>query len=217
MCIASIIKNLSYLHDMEKLNLPKTLLRDIFWQSKTHFHLPEFDGIRRTADERMFHFFIQQDTIFHKKFIIWFQTKESIFNRLACELSHFYVVYYYFTTVEQYNVRMCLKCMKFQYEKGYYERKYWLLSRYLIPDFIMHPSNWCHACQQVPLFQVLTYNQFDYLYAYDIYENDWYNRSVLEIIDPLIKTDYFEKGFKVKSQYVLSKKSFGGNSHPYIN
>lgn len=219
-CITSILKKLDYLHDMEKLNLPKTLLKDIFQQSKSHYQLQGIDGQSCTVKRTFLEFLNQQDIVFPKKFVVWFQTKDNLTPDIPfmSDLSRFFVVYYYFRSDTQYSIKLCLKCMKFENENGSYQRNYWLLKQQFNADFTQQPMNWCHACQQVPLFQVLTDNQFDNLYTYDIYENDWYknNNTALElliktdyfdeVVKLLIKTDYFEEGVKVKSQDISSKK-----------
>lgn len=218
MCITSIIKNLNYLHDMETLKLPKILLKEIFQQSKSRFHLPEFHGQNYTVDKTTFELFNQQDKVYQKKFVAWFQATEFInssfecesahfFSSFECELAYFFVVYYYFTIDKKTEIKMCLKCMKFENKNGCYQRKYFLLAQRRKPKFIRNPLNWCQACQQVPLFQMLTFFQYDNLYAYNIYENDWYNRSGLDKkLEPLIKIENFENDVKIESQYMFSKK-----------
>lgn len=217
MCIESILKNLDYLHNMEKLKLPKHLLMDIFQKSKSDFHLPEFDGqspsvktIGRTILER----FTQQDMIFHKKFVVWFQN-EICFKMSYCSLRTV-IVFFYFTTADNDSVKMCLKCMKFEHGNGYYQRRYVLVQRHFISNtklFVQDLGNWCNVCRQVPLFQILTRTQYDNLYKYDIFENDTDYMSYDKL---LIKTDYFENDEKIQSRYVLSKTAFGGTNHPYI-
>lgn len=215
-CIKSILKNLNYLHSMEKLKLPKKIIKEIFLQSKQDLLLPESNSKWDTLNSTIFEFFAEQDIAFHKQFVAYFQTTWDIYG----EFSDFLIVFYDFRIANNEIVKMCLKCMKFENGNNDFERKYGFFKSIFIlknTEFVQNPMNWCHTCKQVPLFQILTHAQFDDLYTFDIFEN--YNRhsTFITIEEPLIKTDYFEKGVKVKSDYVTSKKIFGGCNHPYLN
>lgn len=205
-CITSILKNVNYLHNLEKLNLPESLLKDIFEQSKYHCHLPEIDNQRRIK-KKILESFIQQDIAFDKKFVAWLQTANNSAISNICINSHIFIVYYYFKTDEKHNI--CLKCMKFESKNGNYKREYYFSESYFKGFLIQHFSNWCRTCQQVPLFQVLTYDQLYNLYSIEsFYEFDDIvgNKSYKEK-EPIIKTDYFENNIKLKSQYFKLPRS----------
>lgn len=209
MCITSIVENLNYLHNTEKLNFPKTLLEDIFQQSKSQFcYLPESDSQISTADNAIFENFIQQDIVLHKKIVVWFQ-----FGDLTDDLFESYgplVVYYHFKIARGDKITLCLKCMKFENKNGCYVRNYSILNSRFKFDFIKNPINWCRACQQVPLFQILTCIKFGDLYGYDLFKNQtYYNIMRGGITHPItnlfFKKDYFENSVKVKSKYFYHK------------
>lgn len=203
-CIAFILKNLNYLHDMEKLKLPKSLLRDIFRISKSHFRLPEFDGQNRVErviakDIKVFETFTKHDIVFNKKFVGYFQNMDS--DSICIELENLHIVFAYFKTVNDDKINMCLRCMRFENENGYFKRMFAVLdccnsSNY---KFIKDPINWCRACQQVPLFQLLTFAQFNKLYTCHLNIREWIKYFGVCNGETLIKIDYFEKGDKVKS------------------
>lgn len=210
MCIKTILKNLNYLHNMQTLKLsdsflPKKLLKDIFQQSKTHFHLPDFKGQNYVINYKSF---TKQDIVFCKKFVVWFQTTpfQNINFLQYFNISQFFIVYYSFETADNDTVQMCLQCINFEKENEDFQRNYWPLFAKENEKFIQNPLNWCNVCQQVPLFQILTYEQFNYLYDVEFIQLLKY--SLIGIEDQyLIKTDYFKKGNKVKSQNVLCLKN----------
>lgn len=209
MCIISVLKNLDYLHNMKRLKLPKCILKDIFQQSKFGFSLPEFSGQSRVTNWKMYEIFTKQDIVFHKKDVFLIQNEHSL--ELYRYIGRSVIVFFDFNVTDNDSIKMCLECMKFENENGYYQRRYKLLQFYFHSYnemFVKDPINWCHVCRQVPLFQILTYDQFNSLYKYDMYEDN--------TDEPVIKIDYFEKGDKVKSLYVSSKTIFGGPYHPYI-
>lgn len=233
MCIKSILRNLDYLHDIETVKvlkplsmqtsemvkLPKYVLRDIFNQSKSRYHLPEFNeqSVAITYDE-IFQLFTEQDIIWYKKLVVWFQNDlyfaECLKTYRKHNFSHLIIVVIDFITADDNIVKMCLKCMNFESENGYYWRRYKLkfvyddVFRYAV--FMQDPINWCRACQQIPLFQLLTFSEFEYLYPCVLSDYYTYGKS------KIIKMEYFEKGIKVKNNYVYARSSFGGTHHPYI-
>lgn len=233
MCMKSILRNLDYLHNIEMVKVPKPLsiqtsemiklpnyvLRDIFKQSKSRYHLPEFNeqSLPITYDE-IFQLFTEQDIIWYKKLVVWFQNDLHFVDCLKTyknhNFSHLIFVIIDFITADNNSVKMCLKCINFENENGYYQRRYTL--RIFVDDvhyfavFMQDPINWCRACQQIPLFQLLTISQFEYLYPCFI--SDYYKYDKSEVI----KMEYFEKGVKVKNNYAYAKSSFGGTNHPYI-
>lgn len=212
-CMKSFLRNLNYLHDMEKLKLPRRLVRDIFRQSKSRFRLFEFHSQDVTVNYTdIIQFFTKQDVIWPKKLVVWFQNDVSFNYDFEEHVSRFVIVTFEFITADNNCVEMCLKCMNFENENGYYKRKYTLKLKIHISEFIMDPMHWCRACQQVPLFQLLSCSEFEYLYPYSII--DYFCKDTCAY--PVIKMDYFENGVKVKCKYVFSDTSFGGNNNPYI-
>lgn len=211
MCIESILKNLDYLHNMEKLKLPKPLLKDIFQQNKSIFNPKEYNDLIFTASqtEKIFENLTQQDVIFPKDIVFWLQKKDN--NVFQYYTRESLLVFFDFMSKSSVSVRMCLKCMKFENENGNYQRRYKLMRWVNICCFVQDPNNWCKACRQVPLFQILTYVQYRNLYKFDIYDPIYMSK-----LDPLIKTDYFENGEKVKNRLVSNETMFGGTHHPYI-
>lgn len=205
MCIELILKNLNYLHNMEKLNLPKPVLQDIFQQSKSKFRAIEYESLNFTENQKakIFENLARQDVIFHKQIVIWLQ-KTVIYN-IYNYIEQADIVFFEFVTLDSNSIQLCLKCMKYENKRGNYKRLYSLLKhRWIYRDltFIQDPSNWCQACQQVALFQILNYDQYKNLYSYCISENRRFTYSVMQTDKTLIKTDYFEKGIKIKSCFV---------------
>lgn len=213
MCIESLLKHVDYLHNLKKLNLPKKLFKEIFEKSILHFHLPEFDGRNLKLENEIFEYFVHQDVAFHKNFVFWFQIKK-IFDE---QLNDFFVVYYLF----EGGCNLCLKCMKYRIKNGTYKRRYWLADNINKVAIIQNYKYWCIACQQVPLFQILTHSQFYNLYAYNINivntRNFYFNFLLFGKKNFLVKKDYFENGYYIKSEYVVSEKSFNVINCPYIN
>lgn len=224
-CIKIILRNLDCLHNMEKLELPKRFLIDIFQQSKSRFHLRESDPSTKKSLLQCYKIFgshTERDIVFDKKFVVWFQDNGNyeFLRGIYVKYSERLIVHYDFVTTANNSVKLCLKCMKFESENGYYQRRY-MLKEWRFPSsnvaFFQNPMNWCHACQQVPLFQLLTVSQFDDSYTFSISEYFEKYISFGKVREPVIKTEYFEKGVKVKSHYVFSQTSFGGINHSYIN
>lgn len=201
MCIATILKNLNYLHDMEKLKLPKPLFKNIFQQSKSKLRPIKYNELvfmENHHPRKIFDNFIQLDVIFHKKIVFWI--KNFVFYNSRYEFERPFIVLFDFITPDSDSVQMCLKCMKYENEEGNYQRRYrlWkLVWRFKDLLFNQNPRNWCRACQQVPLFQVLNSTEYRKFYKYDIFETnyDWIDNKLL------IKMDYFKNGEKIKSQY----------------
>lgn len=213
LCIKSFLRNLNYLHDMEKLKLPKCLVRDIFWQSKSRFRLSEFHNQNVMVNYiEIIPFFRKQDFIWPKNLVVWFQNDLSLNYDFENYISRFIIVNFDFETGDNNCVKMCLKCMNFENENGYYQRRYTLKLNINVCKFILDPMNWCRACQQVPLFQLLSYSKFQCLYPYKVIDY----LHIRSSSHPIIKRDYFDNGVKVDSKYVLSKSSFGGINNPYI-
>lgn len=202
MCINLVLKNLDYLHDMEKLELPKKILKDIFQQSKCYLELPKSSAkyfLLYRTNCKLFH---EQDFVFRKQFVVDFKTTYTQFIDAWFAKIDFFIVFYDFKTTDNKFTKMCLKCMTFENEGKNFQRRYLLFKHkdtWKSCKFIQNAKSWCVVCKQVPLFQILTPAQFNDLYPIHVSEYNairYYNIKI-----PFIKTDYFEKGVKIKSEF----------------
>lgn len=120
--------------------------------------------------------------IFSEEFVIWFQNDPLIYKRFKPN-SPFKIIHFNFSRLqgekinERYN--LCMKCMKwYMYRfrnKWAWERRYYtptIYKRYTYDNDIQSSANWCVECKRVPLFHVLSMEDYETQYDYkNIYSN----------------------------------------------
>ena len=175
-----ILRNLRFLHDIFKLNLPSVFYKKLFKQSQQYFSIPSYSDI--THYNLNNHIFSENDTVFTKDFVSWIQRATLLIYR------DIYYVHYQFISPDNTVYNLCLKCMNFEMGKD----KFIKISQFrVIHSFdtfdvfslYRNPLNWCHVCHQTPLFYIPT---DPYLFL----QSDFNNAK---------KIDYYEDGKIVRS------------------
>lgn len=173
-CIAVIVQQTS--NDIDKLKelnflLPQTVLERIFC-SKGYVPMPKWNRqdirarfVKITNLSILCELFKQKDIRFSKEFVVWFQNEDLCFDQIKD--THQVIFYYFVTDGNTYN-SICLTCMK-ESLKSFkimcpFKRHY-----FNVNDFRFHhmqfSSYWCIKCKQVPLFQILSLQDYEVQYG----------------------------------------------------
>ena len=185
--LKTILNNLSYLHDMKQLKLPNVLYNDLFQYSLSHFCLPEYipEMYEHKNYEPNYELFFQVDRIFDKETVVWLYTAHNLNIPFGFVLS-----FKFLTTTKDEKFKMCIHCMKFKMGNRFYRRIYKIRYRedYCYPhNFIQNLMNWCYACRQVPLFQLLSASEVKKQYNLKKIPN-------FQSFKMHVKTDYYKNG-----------------------
>ena len=169
-----ILKNLNYLHNMEKLNLPTFLQKQLFERSQHYYALPDYSR----QDFKMKDLSFPEDiSIYKKDFVVW--TQERKYRNVQ---GNDLILYNFQSDGVFYDY--CFKCMKFMMGKRKFcKNSFFFTSSIAVKKFyIKRIESWCHSCKQVPLFYI--HKNFN-AHKYKFYEN--------------VKIDFYENGIIVKT------------------
>lgn len=106
---------------------------------------------------------------FTKEFVIWFQNDPTVCERFRPD-SPIRTVFFHFERIQNFSdtrYNFCLRCMKRCWEL-HYEKKLVLNRHYYLHDAafsdqlnkVRNPRHWCSYCKRVPLFQILSPEEY---------------------------------------------------------
>lgn len=136
--------------------------------------MPEYDrgGMRALFYEACFplkDLFSEIDSwIYSKEFVVWFQNEALIHERFRDEFPIKIIHFHFNKSRKRYFV--CMKCMKTILENTKkittFQRSYYDLDRILpfVKKDIQSRSNWCGRCKQIPLFHVVSLEDYEKQY-----------------------------------------------------
>lgn len=159
--------------------LPEPILSRLEYERRSQFFepMPKYDQKRMRAQFSgtcypLNKFFSEKDErIFLKDFVDWFRNDASVFKRFRhdCPVK---IVFFHFKRLCECKAQFprCMECMKryiYQYGKGCgFERHHCLYNDYPFSLYeLQYVCNWCRICKRVPLFQILSPNEFEKQYG----------------------------------------------------
>ena len=171
----AILKSLNYLHNIDKLNLPTFVQKQLFERSQHYYSLPDYSRKKFKIRDLCFP---EKISAYKKDFVVWTQERKYR-NILGDDL-----FLYQFKSPDGVSYNCCFKCMKFMMDKRNFCKKTVLYKTSIFHKnlYVKRPEAWCHICKQVPLFYILKDR--------NVHKNEFYKN---------VKIDYYENGIIVKT------------------
>lgn len=153
-----------------KLYLPNRLLQKLGSEPETNV-MPKYnrENMRVLFNERWYSLnalFSEIDFwIYSKEFVVWFQNDELIYERFKDNFP-VKIIHFHFNKLKRKRYFLCMTCMKKITENGktmsVFQRCYYdhdNLPHFVKKDIQNH-WNWCGFCKRVPLFHIITLEDY---------------------------------------------------------